>query len=242
MFYLLLQEIKLFLNQNWWVFLLFLGCLILIYLTWSWNLVEIILVFLAHFSGDLAVMMMGNYFTLYKQTNDKRYEKYALLAQTVSFVIFWLIGLYAGIFWWKWAYFVPQVLFIWPLLKGFWQLYGLRLLSKVNWIWILLVGIVVLLIYLKIWLIHDVWGLVQVLGFVMFPLGLSLVNQKARYVLSTIGIWLIFVGSLYQLVLGILVGKVSGVDVSYTLLPFAVFVFYLKNLKVFLKRNYLNSK
>jgi len=232
----IVSEIKRFCKENWRVFVLFLICLVIIYLTHSWDLVEIVLVFVAHFSADLAIMLMWDYFSLYQKTWDKKYEKYALVAQLVSFIIFGLIWLYAWIFWWKWAYFVPQVLFIWPLLKQFWKIYSIKLLEKIWYKIILVVGILTIFWYFYFWLIHNVWWLIQVLGFVIFPLWLSLNNAKLRYFVSTIWIGLIFIGSLYQLILWILLKDVSWVDVSYTLLPFVVFVFYLKNIKVFLNK------
>ena len=232
---LVFSELKRFFKQNWWIFILFLICLGVIYATNSWNLLEIILVFVAHFLGDLAVMLMGDYFSLYQKTKDEKYEKYALFAQFVSFVIFGLIWLYAGIYWWKWAYFVPQILFIWPLLKEFWILYKIQVLEEINYRMVLTIWLLTILGYFYFWLIHNIWGFIQVLWFVVFPLGLSIKNSKLRYMVSTIWIWFIFIWSLYQLVVWILEKSVSWVDVSYTLLPFVVFIFYLKNLHKFLK-------
>ena len=209
--------------------------MVVIYITHSGSLIEIILVFIAHFLWDLAIMLMGDYFSLYQKTKNLKYEKYAIIAQSISFVIFGMIGLYAGLFWWKWAYFVPQILFIWPLLKGIWEFLKIKILEKIDYKLVAIVGFFVILWYFWFGLIHNIWWFIQVLWFVIFPLWLSITNHRWKYIISTIWIWFIFVGSFYELILWILDKNVSGVDVSYTLLPFTVLVFYLKNLKNFLK-------
>jgi hypothetical protein len=63
-FKILLKEIKIFAKSNWWIFVIFTLCLAIIYKTNTGNIFEISSVFVLHFSGDLAVMMMLYYFSI----------------------------------------------------------------------------------------------------------------------------------------------------------------------------------
>ena len=218
----LIKELKIFFRQNWWIFLIFFVCLFLIYKTNSGNIFEVSLVFVFHFLGDLCVMMMGDYYA-------KKEEKKGLLAQTWSFIIFGLIGLYAGIFQNKWSYIAPQILFIWPILKWFF-----KNLSWIDYKFISFVWILLFLAYYYFWIITNFWVFIQVLWFIIFPTSLILENEKKRYFGSLIWIWFIFFGSAFMLYQGFIHKNIAWIDVSYTLLPFTVFVFYLKNLKKYI--------
>jgi hypothetical protein len=108
----LLKEIKKFSKQNWWIYVIFLICLFLIYITNSWNLIEVSLVFMFHFLWDLCIMMMWNY---YIQNEEQK----ALKAQIWSFLIFSIIWIYTWLTAWKWSYLIPQLLFCWPIVKWY---------------------------------------------------------------------------------------------------------------------------
>ena len=216
---LLLKEIKIFSKQNWWIYIIFIICLFIIYKTDSWNLLEVSLVFLFHFIWDICVMMMWDY-------NSKWKEKQALYAQIWSFIIFWLIWIYAWISAWKWSYLVPQLVFIWPIIKWFninlkWLNYKFMI-----WVWAL-----VLILYCYLWLISDIATLIQILWFIIFPIALILTNSKYKYFWSIFWIFLMFIGSWIMLYTGFIERNVIWTDLSYTLLPFTVFVYYLKLIK-----------
>jgi len=136
---LLFKELKIFSKQNWWIYIIFIICLFVIYKTDSWNLIEVSLVFLFHFIWDICIMMMWDFHSKWK-------EKKALYAQIWSFTIFSLIWIYAWISAWKWSYLVPQLLFIWPIIKWFninlkWLNYKFMI-----WVWAL-----VLILYCYLW-------------------------------------------------------------------------------------------
>lgn len=220
----LLKEIKNFSKQNWWIYIIFMICLFIIYKTNSWSLLEVSLVFLFHFLWDMFVMMMWDY-------QAKNEEKKTLYSQIWSFTVFCLIWIYAWLTAWKWSYLVPQLLFFWPIIKWFFP--------KIKWLdyrFMIFVWILVFWIYYILWLITNFWVFIQILGFVLFPIALILKNEKLRYFLSLAWIFSIFFGSAYLLYLGFLNKEVIWTDVSYTLLPFTVFVFYLKNLWKYLKK------
>ena len=219
---LLLKEFKKFSKENWWVYLMFLVCLYIIYVTNSGNLLEVSLVFAFHFLWDLFVMMMWDFYA-------KNENKKALYAQLGSFSIFSIIWIYAWITAWKWSYLLPQLLFIWPIIKWFFN--DLKFL---NYKFLIIVWILVFSVYYYLWLITSVWVFIQMLWFVIFPIALILEQQKMKYFLSLIWIFLIFLGSLSFLYDWFINKNIIWTDLSYTLLPLTVVVFYLKNLKKYL--------
>ncbi|MFK7779837.1 MAG: hypothetical protein QM490_01705 [Candidatus Gracilibacteria bacterium] len=221
-FNLLLKEIKLFSKQNWWIYIIFIICLFVIYKTNSGNLLEVSIVFLIHFFGDICVMLMGDFFS-------KNENKKALLAQIGSFIIFGGIGIYAGITAGKWSYLVPQLLFFWPIVKGFKQ--------DIKWLnsyFMIVVGIFVLFGYYYLGLIKSLSIFIQILGFIIFPISLILTKNSYKYFGSLVGIGFIFLGSALLLYNGFIEKNVIGTDLSYTLLPFTVFIYYLKLIKKYI--------
>ena len=217
-----LYEIKKFSKNNWWIYLIFLACLFVIYKTNSWNLLEVVLVFFFHFLWDIFIMMMWDYLVV-------KEEKKALYSQTVSFIIFSLIGIYAWITKNNWNYLIPQSLFIWPLIKWF-----CRKIKFANYKFLIFIWVIVFSFYYYFWLIQNIWTIIQILGFIIFPIALVLDNEKLKYFFSLIWIFFIFLGSAYFLYLWFINKNIVWTDLSYTLLPLTVLVVYLKNF-----RNYL---
>jgi len=219
----LIKEIKKFSKENWWVFVMFFICLFLIYITNSWNLLEVSTVFWFHFLWDLCVMIMWNYYA--NNENDK-----ALKAQTGSFIIFGLIWIYTGLTSWKWNYLIPQLLFCWPIIKWYFPKIKFIDYKFISFIWIL-----VLILYFSFGLINNIWIFIQILWFIIFPISLVINNEKIKYFWSLIWIIFIFLGSITFLYNGFIEKNIIWTDLSYTLLPLTVVVFYLKNIKKYLK-------
>jgi hypothetical protein len=212
------KELKDFSRNNWWIYILFIICLFLIWKTKSGNIFEVTIIFFLHFSADLAIMLMQNYFL------QKDYRKW-LYAQTYSFIIFTIIWIYAGIYFWKWEYLLPQLLFVWPLIQWYFKK------IKITWQFLAFFWAFIVALYFYLWLIHNFWNFLQLLWFWIFPTALMMLNDKYKYYFSLLWIGLISLWSAWQLYVSILDHSVSGVDVSYTLLPLSVFIFYLKDIK-----------
>ncbi len=219
---LLLKEIKIFSKQNWWIYIIFIICLFIIYKTNSWSLLEVGLVFMFHFLWDMFVMMMWDYYA-------KKEDKKALYSQIWSFLIFGFIWIYAWIIDWKWSYLIPQLLFFWPIIKWFYPKFKWLDYKFLTFIWILVFSF-----YYYLDLIVNIWVFIQILWFIIFPISLILNNEKIRYFWNLVWIFFIFIWSAYLLYLWFLDKKVIWTDVSYTLLPFTVFIFYLKNFKKYI--------
>lgn len=216
------EEIRKFTKENWWIYIIFIICLCFIYITNSWSLLEVSLVFVFHFLWDIFVMMMWDYYT----KND---EKNALRSQIGSFIIFWLIWIYAWLTAWKWSYLVPQILFFLPIIKWY-----KKDIKWINYKFMIVLWIFVLILYYLLNLISNIWMFIQILWFIIFPISLILINEKLRYFWNLLWISFIFFGSACLLYNWFIEKNIIWTDLSYTLLPFTVFVFYLKNLKKYL--------
>ena len=236
---LFLNELKTFIKNNWRIFIILVICLFFIWKTNYWNIYEVITLFFVQFVWDLFVMIMWDYYSKINwkdKIQDSKYKRYWVYAQTISYITFWSIWLYAWLHNWIWSYLLPQLIFIRPLTQWYLELLGIEF--KINWKFTLFVWILLFYLYYYFWFIENIWVLIQILGFIIFPVALMLNNEKKKYFLSLIGIFFIFFGSFILLIYWIQNHNISWVDVSYTLLPFTVFVFYLKNLKKYLKKTF----
>ena len=83
---LLLKEIKKFSKQNWWIYILFFLALVVVIYTWKWNIIEIILLFIANFFANICIMAMQNSFS---NKNPKIGTLYQVL-WTFIFLILWI--------------------------------------------------------------------------------------------------------------------------------------------------------
>lgn len=219
---LLIKELKKFSKQNWWIYAIFIICLFIIHKTETWNIIEVFLVFLFHFIWDICVMMMWGFYS-------KKENKKALYAQIWSFIIFWLIWIYAWMTDWKWSYIVPQILFFWPIIKWF--------NIKIKWLnsyFMIVVWIFVFILYYYLWLIENISVIIQILWFIIFPTSLIINNNKYKYFWTLIWIFLIFIWSWIMLYNWFVESKVVWTDLSYTLLPLTVLIYYIKLIKKYI--------
>ena len=222
-----LKEIKDFSKKNWWIYIVFFISLTIIYKTESWNIIEILIVFLFHIFWDIFMMMMWDYYS------KKELNKWTL-SQIWGFFTFTSIWLYAWLNNWKWNYILPQAIFIWPALKWYFKIIKWKNYKFFDYKIVLFAWFIIAYIYYKLWILYNIWIFVQVFGFIVFPLGLILENEYKKYFLSLIWIWLITMWSWIILYKSFLLKNITWTDISYTLLPLTVFVFYIKNLKKYL--------
>ena len=163
---------------------------------------------------------------------SKNENKKALRSQVWSFLIFAIIWIYAWITAWKRSYLLPQLLFVWPIVKGYFTK-----IKFIDYKFITVVWIIVLITYWQLWLIYNIWVLIQILWFIIFPISLVLEKDNIKYFWSLIWIFCIFLGSFVLLYNWFLEKNIIWTDLSYTLLPFTVFIFYLKNIKKYVINN-----
>ena len=215
-----LQELKKFAIKEWWIFLMFFISLFIVGYTASGNILEISLVFTFHFLADLFVIMM--YFE-YSQKNLITGSWY----QAIACIIFTLIGIYSGLSTQDWQYLIPQAAFILVAIKNIYKDAYKKDLSYINGKTAVMGNILVIIvcILLQVTDEYPVW--IQIFGFAGFSSALAMDEGKRRYLFSLISVFLVTFGSGLVLLNLFLLKEVTGVSISYTLLPLTVFLSFL---------------
>lgn len=221
------EEIKVFSKGNWWIYIIFTFCLVIIYKTNTWNIFEISLVFIFHFLGDLFVMMMAYYFSI---KDNKNWS----IFQILNFIIFFSIAIYASITSWKFHYLLYQPSFVLPTIKWYFHIVKNKNLKYLNWQFSLFINIIIVYMSYTLWLLKSYPIIIQMIWFSWFSIALILDNEKYKYFLSLFWIFAMVIWSWYLVYSSFLISDIKWIDVSYTLLPFTVFVFYLKNIGKYL--------
>jgi len=215
---LFLKEIKFFLIKNWWVFLLFISGAILLFVTEKGNLFEVGVVFMAHFVGDLFIMMMMVEYS--KNNNPELGGLYQLLSTT----ILGIIGLYAGLNQGCWQYLIPNLIFTPVAIRNYFNAKG-KSLKFVNLQSVIVANILLLLF---VYNLQNIQQSVQIFGFIFFSTALIMSLGKKRYLLSLFGTGMIALGSFLEFLRMFNEGAVSGITISYSLLPLAVFISFIQ--------------
>lgn len=221
------EEIKIFSKNNWWIYIIFMLCLAIIYKTNTWNIFEVCIVFMFHFLWDLFVMLMAHYFSI-------RDNKNWLIFQILNFVIFFSIAIYASITSWKFHYLLYQMAFILPSIKGYFLLFKNKNIKILNWKFSVIVNILIIFVSYYLWLLKSFWLIMQIIWFSGFSIALILENEKNKYFLSLFWLFSMVIWSGFLVYTSFLSSSIKWVDVSYTLLPLTVFVFYTKSWKKFI--------
>lgn len=144
--------------------------------------------------------------------------------------MFFIVWLYAWLKDWKWSYIIPQITFLLPNIKWILKNFYNKTFKILNYKLSILFWIFILFLYYIIWMINNIWALIQIFWFIIFPLGLIIDNERIKYFVSMIWIALITIWSGFFLFYWYLNSNITWVDLSYTLLPLTVLVFYLKNI------------
>lgn len=224
---LFLKEVKNFSKQNWWIYIMFVLCLSIIYKTNTWNILEISIVFLMHFVWDIFSMMMWDF---YINNENKKWTIFQLL----SGFIFIIVAIYAFIFNWKVNYLLSQILFWFAGAKSYfydikWKKYKFFNYKVSIILWIILTLFVV---YTNI--INGFGQILQMISFVIFSTFLVVENPKSKYFWLLLWAFLMAIASWIEVYNSFLLWNIKWMDISYTLLPFTVFVFYFKSVKKYL--------
>lgn len=221
---LLIEEIKIFSKNNWWIYIIFVLCLGIIYKTNTWNIFEISTIFIFHFLWDLFVMMMVYYFWI------KENKKW-LLFQILNFFVFFSLWIYAWLTGWKRHYLLPDLAFILPSIKEYFLLFRQKVLKFLNWKLSIFINIIIFFINYYIWMFSTLSNTIQIFWFSFFSIWLILISEKLKYFISMFWIFLITLWSFLSVYYSFLESDIKWIDISYALLPLTVLVFYIKNFK-----------
>jgi hypothetical protein len=223
----LILEIKKFSKENWWIYIIFTICLITIWYTEKWSILEVVLVFCAHFLWDLFMMMMWEYYS------KKKFKEWAI-SQALWNIVFLLIWIYAIFKSSEWQYFLPTFAFIMWAVKTYFLQVKSKDIKFLNIYSVLILNLAILLIYIYFGLFDSYYSYIQFLGFTIWSSWLILQDSKNRYTYYVLGTFLIALGSFIWIYINFFKWIVLWTNVSYFLLPLTVVIFYLKNLKKYL--------
>lgn len=221
---LLFQELKKFSKNNWWVYIIFLLCLLLIWYTEKGSIIEVTLVFFAHFLWDLFMMMMWDYYA-------KKHFKNWAISQALWNVIFWSIWIYAIFKSSEWQYFLSTIAFLMWAAKTYFLQVKSKDIKFLNVYSVLLVNFIIFLIYIYFNLFWELYSYIQFLWFTLWATWLIIQGSKKRYIYYVLWTSLIALGSFIWVYYNYLDWNILGTSISYFLLPLTVVIFYLKNLE-----------
>ncbi len=223
---LFLIELKTFLKQNWWVFILLIFALVIIYLTWKWNITEIIILFLANFIWNLFIMVMQANYTA---QNNKIWAIY----QVTSLSIFLLISLYSFIYLWQYQYILWQIAYTWAAIKAFGFYYLWKNLLWFNEKSFLALNWILFIIFMSHFEFQN-FAILQVIWFSLITSWLVSIQDKIRYWLNLIWIGLLTSWSAWWVLTSYNLWNIDGVALWFFILTLTVFVYYSKLLKKYI--------
>ena len=223
----LLKELKKFSKENWWVYILFFITLWIVAYTWNWNIIEIFLLFLANFLGNLCIMSMQSNYT---EKNNRLWAIFQV-AGTVVFLSLWVYWL---IFLDQKQYILWQIAYTLSAIKAF-SYYNLKKdLRFINWLILSIANILFIYIYYSFFYNWDFSFLIQAVWFSFSSTWFVLLNDKKRYYTILIWTWLLTIWSLMITYNSYILWATDGIALWYFLLTWTVWVYYIKLLKKYL--------
>lgn len=235
----LLQEVKKFSKDNWWVYLLLIFSLIIVWISWKGNLVEILILFVANFFANLSIMVMQSHYTA---KNNKTWSFYQLLSVTIftTIAIYWLLVLNQS------QYIIWQICYILAALKtfsfyNFWKnfkyinafsLWVLNIILLSIFIWFSETNIS--LFWLDIYFTASIWAVIMWLGFSFVTTWLVSISHNLEYWFNLIWISLIVYWSGLLIFTWFNNWNINWIELGYFILTSTVLVYYLKIIKKYL--------
>lgn len=225
----LYKEFQKFSYENWWVYLVLFSCLIIIYVTNSGSILEIVLVFLVYVFADLCIM---NMVSLMEKNNYSLASIFQLLGNSIFTSLF----LYHFLYSWQLQYLVGSVGFILGTIKNISTYHFSFPLKLINGFTIFGTNIAIFVLTYTFFLDINIQIFFQACGWIFFSSSLVPTHKynTLRYFSGFIGLVSMVIGSWIWLYIEFLQGSIYGVTLCYFLLPLSVFLVYIKTL-----RNYL---
>lgn len=231
-----LQELKKFSKQNWWVYLLLIIASSIVYKTWKWDLVEILILFFANFLWNLFIMVMQSNYTAKK-------NKFWAIYQFSSTIIFTIIAIYSLFKFHQYQYIIWQLCYFIAAIKAFtfynfWK--NIKFFNAIN---LFILNIILFSAFIYVWLTNFASlniniGISSILMWIWFSLvttWLVSTNDKFRYWLNLFWIIWIISGSFIWVINSYFAWEINWVDLWYFILTSTVFVFYAKLLPNYIK-------
>jgi hypothetical protein len=225
-------EVKNFSRDNWIIYVIYLLMLATILYDDAnkSSILEVVAITSIHFIADIFIMMMFSAYT-------RKELKQGTFFQIISMLLFLSVKLYTGMIGGGWHYLAADPIYILAAIKNYWKDVKKADLKAVNPILIIMLSLLIIgavLIPLGISSEGRIFSssaqIVQTIGIFLFAVALSITNnEKHRYIVSIVALSLMVVGSAWETVNTFILGKISALALSYTLLPLTVLVYYVKN-------------
>ena len=223
---LILNELKIFSKENWWIFVLLIIAMIVVYITWNWNIIEILLLFIANFAWNLFIMIMQKNYTIW---NNKAWSLY----YTFSFAIFWTVWLYWLLYLWQTQYIIWQIAYFLAWLKPF--IYynfnkDIKFLNEKSFIILNLLLFSIFIYYFD----YKTYSVIQAIWFCLITTWLVSIIDTNRYWLNVVWIWLLTLWSLLWVIVSFNLWSMDWIALWYFTLTWTVFIYYLKLIKKYI--------
>jgi len=222
-----IKELTNFSKNNWWVYVILIICLGVVYKTGKWDLVEIIILFIANFLGNLFIMIMQDFYTIWKN------RKWAI-NQLISVSIFTTLSLYGLFSKGQFQYIIWQLMYILAALKTFSFFVYEKNLKILNENTFFVVNFLLFLVFVN-YIPHSNFHILQALWFSLITSWLVSVKDKVRYWLNLFWIAALTFWSLWGVIESYIILKLDWIALWFFLLTWTVFVFYIKILPNYLK-------
>lgn len=224
---LFLKELSSFSKNNWWIYIMFFICISLVYFTNTWNITEIIIIFILHFISDILTIVMWDYYAYWEK------KKWAI-AQLWAFFIVTLIAIYSFLFNGQINYILSQISFFYSGIKSYVE----NVLNK-TFIWLnMYVGVVIwifiIFVYYQLWFLTDINSFLQIVSLIGISLSLWVKNEKVKYFWFLFSVLALIIFTWIKTYSWYLNSDIKWTDISFFLLPITVFISFLKNIKKYL--------
>lgn len=223
---LLLNELKIFSRENFWVYIILLIALTIVYITWKWNIIEIILLFFTNFLWNIFIMVMQKNYSAW---NNKIWSIY----QITSNVIFTLVSMYWFIYLDQAQYIVWQLAYILASVKNLVYFNfnkELKILSEYSFIPL---NIILFSLFIKYFGI-EIFSILQAIWFCLITTWLVSIIDKNRYWLNVVWIWFLTLWSLLWVIYSFNWWNLDWIALWYFTLTGTVFIYYLKLIKKYI--------
>lgn len=228
MFKKLLEQFIIFSRENWWVYILLLSTLAIVVITWRWNIIEIVSIFILNLMAAMCnMLMMSSY-------KDKRFQEGSIFILLAN-LLYTCISLYAWIHDGDIQYIFWQASFILTWVQMF-VFYNYNYTIKfINIYTIAFLNLVVL--YSLIYIVGvEIFAIIQSFWLAILTLGLIVKNDTQRYFLILSWNNCTVIWSLLILISNYTDGNLLWVTVAYTLLGLSITMYYLKILPEYIVR------
>jgi len=239
-----IEELKKFSKENWWIYLLFIFALVFVVYSWKWNILEIILLFLANFFANISIMAMQSNYT-------EKNNKIGAIFQVVATFIFIFLWVYGMIYLDRFQYIIWQIAYTISAIKAFSYYNFEKDLKFFNSYFLIILNSFFLIIFYKYFFSWDLlwffWtnlsaknfsSLSDLILWIWFSFSSTwfvILNDRKRYFTILSWTWLIVIWALIWVVSSYLLWAIDWIALWYFILTLTVWIFYLKLLKKYLR-------